>query len=56
MRGALEWALTEATAADVAELTADLERATDPAFADEIASLRIAARDFPATGGSSSRC
>lgn len=51
VRRALEWALTEATAADVAELTADLERATDPAFADEIASLRIAARDFPGDRG-----
>ena len=51
VRGALEWALTEATPADVEELTGDLTRATDAEFAPEIEALRTAASDFPGDRG-----
>ena len=51
VRGALEWALTEATPADVDELTGDLTRVTDAEFAPEIEALRTAASDFPGDRG-----
>ena len=40
-----EWALTEATPADVEELTGDLTRATDAEFAPEIEALSFPAWD-----------
>lgn len=51
VRGALEWALTEATPGDVDELTRALETATDAEFAPEIQVLRAAASDFPGDRG-----
>ncbi|GAA3038954.1 mannose-6-phosphate isomerase, class I [Microbacterium dextranolyticum] len=51
VRNALEWALTEASAADVAQLTAALDTATGDSFAAEVASLRVAAGDFPGDAG-----
>ena len=51
VRGALEWALTEATPGDVNELTRALGTATDAEFAPEIEVLRAAASDFPGDRG-----
>lgn len=51
LRASLEWALSQATPADVAALTAALEAATDTEFASEIEALRVAASDFPGDRG-----
>jgi len=56
LRTALDWALTHATAVDVAEVTAALESAADSAetdaeFAEEVAVLRAAASDFSGDPG-----
>lgn len=50
-RAAVAWALSEATAADVAEVTAALASADSDEFAAEIAVLRAAAADFPGDRG-----
>ncbi|MFT4050911.1 MAG: mannose-6-phosphate isomerase, class I [Microbacterium sp.] len=53
LRAALAWALSEASAADVAELTAALESAAagEAGFGPEVAVLRAAASDFPGDRG-----
>lgn len=51
LRGTLAWALDEADAATVADLTAALGRADSAEFSDEIAVLRAAAADFPGDPG-----
>ncbi|MBN9213872.1 MAG: mannose-6-phosphate isomerase, class I [Microbacterium sp. SCN 70-200] len=51
LRAALEWALSQATDADVAELTAALGASDDAEFAPEITALRAAASDFPGDRG-----
>ncbi len=51
VRAALEWALSRATADDVAELTAALASADTGEFGAEIAVLAAAAADFPGDRG-----
>lgn len=51
LRAALEWALSQASPDDVAELTAALAAADSAEFAHEIAVLRAAASDFPGDRG-----
>ena len=51
LRAALEWALSQASPTDVAELDAALARADAPEFAAELAVLRAASADFPGDRG-----
>lgn len=51
LRGALEWALSQATPADVAQLTHALAAADTLEFAREVEVLRAAASDFPGDVG-----
>ncbi|WP_448389032.1 mannose-6-phosphate isomerase, class I [Microbacterium aurum] len=51
VRDLLAWALTDADAALVADLVRALERADSDEFAEEIATLRAAAADFPGDPG-----
>lgn len=51
LRRVLAWALGEADAAIVADLTIALEHAESVEFADELAVLRAAASDFPGDAG-----